>query len=96
MWAIALSFVLLGGQILGVVGTTLELVYGIDAAKETELRALGFDPKFGVSINLAFSLAAVSVLALALLRARRSFVGGEAKQEDHGRRRRADEKADGL
>jgi hypothetical protein len=72
MWAIVVSFVLLVGQVVGVVGTTLELGYGIDAGKATELRALGFDPRLGVSINLVFSLASVGALAMALLRARRS------------------------
>ena len=67
----ALSFVGLAGQIVGVIGTTLELAYGIDARKAAELHALGFNPTLGVSINLAFSLTAVAVLATALLRARR-------------------------
>ncbi len=71
MWAIALSFVLLVSQVVGVVGATLELVRGIDANKAMELRALGFDPRFGVSINLVFSLASVAVLAVAVMRARR-------------------------
>jgi len=71
MWAIALSFVLLVGQVVGVVGATLELVHGIDANKAMELRALGFDPRLGVSINLVFSLASVAVLAVAVMRARR-------------------------
>ncbi len=78
-WAIALSFILLAGQIVGVAGTTLELLYGINAAKGAELRALGFDPRLGVSINLVFSLASVGVLAVALLRARRSFMSAEDK-----------------
>jgi hypothetical protein len=72
MWALGLSFVLLLGQVLGIAGTALELVYGVNANKAAELRALGFDPRLGVSINLAFSLAAVGVLAVALLRARRA------------------------
>jgi hypothetical protein len=74
VWAMAVSFVGLAGQIAGVAGTTLELAVGIDARKAAELRALGFDPTLGVSINLAFSLAAVAVLAAALLRARASPV----------------------
>ncbi len=71
-WALAVSLVLLAGQIVGVVRTTLELAYGIDAGKAGELRALGLDPRFGVSVNLAFSLAAVVVLGTALLRAKNS------------------------
>jgi hypothetical protein len=74
MWAFAVSFVLLVGQVVGVVGTTLELVYGIDSNKATELRALGFDARFGVWINLAFSVASVAVLAIALIRAKRAVV----------------------
>ncbi len=71
MWAMGVSFVLLAGQIVGVVGTTFELVYGIDATKSAELRALGFDPRLGVAINLAFSIVGACVFAVALLRARR-------------------------
>lgn len=73
-WAFAVSFVLLVGQVVGVVGTTIELVYGIDSNKATELRALGFDARFGVWINLTFSLVSVAVLAMALVRARRAVV----------------------
>ena len=72
IWAMAVSLVLLAGQIVGVAGTALELIYGIDARKAAELRSLGFDPTLGVAINLAFSLIAVCILVIALVRAKRS------------------------
>lgn len=68
----AVSFILLAGQLVGVAGTTFQLIYGVDSAKAAELRALGFDPRLGVAINLAFSIVAVCMLAAAVLRARRS------------------------
>jgi hypothetical protein len=69
LWAMAVSFLLLAGQVVGVVGTTLQLAYGIDAGKAEELRALGVEPRFGVAINLAFSFAATCVLAVSTVRA---------------------------
>ncbi|HXO17040.1 MAG TPA: hypothetical protein VN909_02600 [Candidatus Dormibacteraeota bacterium] len=69
-WALAVSFVLLASQVVGVVGTTLQFAYGIDAGKAGELRALGLDRRLGVSVNLAFSLAAVVVLGTTFLRAK--------------------------
>jgi len=68
VWAMAVSFVLLAGQLAGVIGTMWQLVFGIDAGKAAELRALGFEPAIGVAINLAFSLLATCVFALALFR----------------------------
>ncbi len=72
IWAMAVSFILLAGQLVGVAGSTFQLVYGVDAPKAAELRALGFDPRLGVAINLAFSFVAVCVFAAAVLRARRA------------------------
>ncbi len=73
VWAMGVSAVLLAAQIVGVAGTTSQLIFGIDARKAAELRALGCDPTLGVTINLVFSLAATCVLTVALLRrARRS------------------------
>lgn len=68
-WAMAISLALLSGQVVGVLGATLELLYGIRAGKATELRALGVEPRLGVEVNLAFSLAATCVLAAAVFRA---------------------------
>lgn len=73
VWAMGVSALLLAAQIIGVLGTTWQLLFGIDPRKAAELRALGCDPTLGVTLNLAFSLAATCVLAAALLRgARRS------------------------
>ena len=69
LWAMAVSFLLLSGQVVGVVGTTLQLAHGIDAGKAAELRALGVEPRFGVAINLAFSFAATCVLVVSIVRA---------------------------
>lgn len=70
-WAMAVSFILLAGQLVGVAGTAFELIYGVDPGKAAELRSLGFDPRLGVAINLAFSIVAVCMFAAAVLRARR-------------------------
>lgn len=73
VWAMAVSAVLLALQIVGVLGTTSQLMFGIDPGKAAELQALGCDPTLGVAMNLAFSLVATCVWAIALLRyARRS------------------------
>ena len=68
VWAMAVSFVLLTAQVAGVIGAMLELVYGIDARKAAELHTLRFDPTLGVSINLAFSVAAVGILVVSFVR----------------------------
>ena len=67
-WAMAVSFVLLAGQIVGVLGTASQLAYGIDAHKGAELVALGVDPRAGVAVNLAYSLVAFAVFVAALVR----------------------------
>jgi len=43
-------------------------VHGIDAGKSAELRALGFDPRVGVAVNLAFSFIGSVMFIVALLR----------------------------
>jgi hypothetical protein len=68
VWAMAVSFVLLAGQLVGVVGTSYELVYGIDARKATELHALGFEPRVGIALNLLYSSIASAVFIALLLR----------------------------
>ncbi len=67
VWAMVVSLVLLAGQIVGVVGTIYELTHGIDARKAAELHALGFDPRVGVAVNLAYSLIASILFIVALL-----------------------------
>lgn len=60
---LALSTVALGGQILGVMGSAWQLARGVDASKARELRDLGFDPDFGVVLNLLYSTVASAVFA---------------------------------
>lgn len=57
-WALWISVVLLAGQVGAVAGTIWELAAGIDARKAAELRRMGFDPTFGVLINLIYSAVA--------------------------------------
>jgi ABC-type branched-subunit amino acid transport system permease subunit len=61
--ALALSTLGLGGQILGVIGTTWELAQGVHGSKARELRRLGVDPEFGVALNLVYSAVASLVFA---------------------------------
>ena len=57
-WVVAMTLVVCAGQIAAVIGTVLELVYGVAPSKAAQLRRLGFDPDFGVSINLGYSTVA--------------------------------------
>jgi hypothetical protein len=70
-WALLLTMVAFGGQVFAVAGTVWELASGIDAGKATELRRLGFDPTFGVVVNLVYSALAVVVFCWFALRWRR-------------------------
>jgi hypothetical protein len=72
-WALWTWLVVAGGQVTAVVGTALELAYGVDAAKARQIRKLGFDPDTGVVINLVYSglaLASFGWLAARWLRLR--------------------------
>lgn len=81
-WALAVSLVLLGVQLLGILGSAWELGRGDDSAKARQLEALGFDPTFGVVLNLAFSAVAFGTFLWALSRIatirRREPAGGES------------------
>ena len=66
--ALAVSTILLGAQILGVIGSTWELTRGVHGSKARELRDLGFDPAFGVALNLLYSAVASAVFAWAVAR----------------------------
>jgi hypothetical protein len=61
--ALGLSVLGLGGQILGVIGTTWELAQGVHGSKARELRRLGIDPELGVALNLVYSAVASLVFA---------------------------------
>ena len=60
-WAVALSVLLLGSQIVGVVGSAIELSLGEAADKAATLRSLGIDPTLGIALNLAYSVAAAGL-----------------------------------
>jgi hypothetical protein len=64
--ALIVSTVLLGAQVLGVLGSAWQLVQGVDGSKANELRRLGVDPELGVALNLAYS-AVASVVFVWLL-----------------------------
>jgi ABC-type branched-subunit amino acid transport system permease subunit len=66
--ALAISTIGLGGQILGVIGSAWELAVGVHDFKARELRDLGFDPEFGVALNLLYSAVASAVFAWAVAR----------------------------
>jgi hypothetical protein len=61
--ALGISTVLLGAQILGVIGSAWVLMHGVEGSKARELRDLGVDPELGVALNLAYSAVASAVFA---------------------------------
>lgn len=71
LWALVVTSVLLGAQVLGALGSGWELVHGADGDKAEELRNLGIDPTFGIALNLVYSLAAFTLFVWALSGARR-------------------------
>jgi len=61
--ALVVSTLVLGGQILGVIGSAWELAQGVHGSKARELRDLGVDPELGVALNLAYSAVAALIFA---------------------------------
>jgi hypothetical protein len=61
--ALIISTVLLGAQVLGVIGSAWELVHGVQGSKADELLRLGIDPELGVTLNLVYSAVASAVFA---------------------------------
>jgi hypothetical protein len=66
-WALAASLFLLGLQLLGVVGSVIELRLGEAASKTSTLRSLGVDPTLGILANLAYSAAASGLFGWTLI-----------------------------
>ena len=66
--ALTVSTVLLGAQILGVLGSAWQLRNGVHGAKADELHRLGIDPELGVALNLIYSAVASVVFAWVLTR----------------------------
>jgi hypothetical protein len=73
--AVAASLVLLAAQLAGAIGSAWELATSIDEAKAGQLRDLGFDPTFGVVLNLLYSTVAFAVFAWFAVRWLRARVG---------------------
>ncbi len=67
-WVTGTALVVCAGQIGAVVGLVAELVNGIASSKAVDLRALGFAPVVGVSINLVLSGAASALFIWFLFR----------------------------
>jgi hypothetical protein len=67
-WVAALDLVLLGPQAIGAAGAALELVLGVNAAKAADLRAVGYDPRLSVAINVVYSTVAFAVFCWAVVR----------------------------
>ena len=66
--ALTISTVLLGAQILGVLGSAWQLGSGVAGSKADELHRLGIDPELGVALNLVYSSVASAVFAWVLAR----------------------------
>ena len=55
-WAVLVTLAGLAGQAFAVVGTIVELGFGVADVKVRQLQQLGFNPTAGVIINLIYSL----------------------------------------
>jgi hypothetical protein len=60
-WALRVSLVLLGLQLLGTIGSAWQLAHAAADEKAAELRRLGIDPTFGLTLNLIYSAIAFSL-----------------------------------
>ena len=60
-WALRVSLVLLGLQLFGAIGSAWQLAHGAADEKAAELKRLGVDPTFGLTLNLIYSAIAFSV-----------------------------------
>ena len=65
------SLVLLGLQLFGAIGSALQLAHGAADEKAAELKRLGVDPTFGLTLNLIYSAIAFSVFLWAWRQASR-------------------------
>jgi hypothetical protein len=66
--ALTVSTVLLGAQILGVLGSAWQLLSGVHGSKAAELHRLGIEPELGVALNLVYSAVASAVFVWVLTR----------------------------
>jgi hypothetical protein len=54
-WALRVSLVLLGLQLFGAIGSAWQLAHAAADEKAAELKRLGVDPTFGLTLNLIYS-----------------------------------------
>jgi hypothetical protein len=66
--ALVVSTVLLGAQVLGVIGSAWQLLNGVHGSKADELHRLGVDPELGVALNLCYSAVASAVFVWVVFR----------------------------
>jgi hypothetical protein len=64
-WALRVSLVLLGLQLFGAIGSAWQLAHAAADEKAAELRRLGVDPAFGLTLNLIYSAIAFSLFLCA-------------------------------
>ena len=68
--ALAATGVMLGSQVVDVVGALWAVIVNPEGAKADELRQLGINPRLGFAVNLVYSSLAVALLTVMVLRAR--------------------------
>lgn len=66
--ALIISTLLLGAQVLGVLGSAWQLLIGVQGSKADEVHRLGIDPELGVALNLVYSSVASAVFVWVLTR----------------------------
>jgi hypothetical protein len=87
---LAVSVALLGAQLIGVAGSAWELLLAEETAKTQQLRSLGFDPTFGIVLNLVYSAVASLLFVWVLVRWRRcrSVLGSPSNAQNPGSQER--------
>jgi hypothetical protein len=69
-WALVVTGVALGAQLVDVVGASWAVVANPGGAKADELRQLGITPRLAFAINLVYSSLAAALVLVIVLRAR--------------------------
>jgi hypothetical protein len=67
-WVLAVCLLAGGGQVFAIVGIIWELTQGVATVKAEQLRAIGLDPRLGVSLNLAFSAIGFALFCWSIVR----------------------------
>jgi len=69
--SLIVSTALLGAQLLGVIGSAVQLLNGVSGSKTAELERLGIDPEMGVALNLLYSTVASALFVWVAIRWRK-------------------------